>query len=164
MLRPPKRPRGEEPARNEADRVGPGSAPHLDTLSTLPLELLDEIVSYFPTIPFNEIMISHLRQSPGPVMPVVYRERFDALRVLSQTSKRLRGIYFKDAWTGFEACTIRDDSEARGSFFRQLGFRLEKRCNGLLQCTHLLPLVQCVRAFWLSPPDLIPSSLSLPES
>lgn len=114
------------------------------SLNTLPNELLDELMLYFPTIPVHEVMMAHGRGSPGPVLHAKYRERFDALRVLSQTCKRLRTLYFVEAWTRFEACTIRDDSERTGPFFRQLGIRLEKKCNGLMKCAHVLPLVQYV--------------------
>lgn len=114
------------------------------SLDTLPNELLEELMVYFPTIPVHEVMMAHGRGCPGPVLQAKYRERFDALRVLSQTCKRLRGLYFVEAWTKFEACTIRDDSERAGQFFRQLGKRLEKKCSGLIKCMHVLPLVQYV--------------------
>lgn len=114
------------------------------SLNTLPNELLDELMLYFPTIPIHEVMMAHRRRSPGPVLHAKYRERFDALRVLSQTCRRLRGLYFVQAWTRFEACTISDNSQRTGPFFRQLGIRLEKKCSGLIKCIHVLPFVRYV--------------------
>jgi hypothetical protein len=114
------------------------------SLASLPIELLFEILSYFPSIPWSEILTAHLRKYPAPVVPAVYRQLFDVLRTLSQTCKGLRSILLPLAFKRIEACTIQDDSETAGKFFRQLGKRLERKSKGLVQCEHLLPCVQYV--------------------
>lgn len=98
-----------------------------------PSELLLEIVSHF-----TEISIEEICKNPR-TLPVHYRERFGALRTLSQTCKELRTICLPLAWERLEACT---NSGPDASFFKVAGELLERKCNGLLKSKHLLPHVR----------------------
>jgi len=98
-----------------------------------------EILSYFPSIPFFEILSARVRHNP--LVPAVYRQRFDVLRTFSQTCKNWRAIFIPLAFERIEAC-IADDSETAGSFYRQVGQRLEGESRGLIKCIHLWPHVQ----------------------
>ncbi|KAF7974252.1 hypothetical protein HWV62_13152 [Athelia sp. TMB] len=66
----------------------------------LPSELLLEIASNF-----TEISVIEVRRNP-PSLPDHYRQRFNALRALSQTCKELRSVCLPLAWERLEACTV----------------------------------------------------------
>ena len=104
-------------------------------LATVPSELLLEIVSYFP-----EISLEHILDSLQ-TLPVEYRERFAALRALSQTCKELRSVVLPLAWNHLEACTTAGHPT---QFFKEVGNSLVRKCKGLLESKHLLPHVRCV--------------------
>jgi len=48
------------------------------------------------------------------------------------------------AWERLEVYTTAADRQ--NMFFKEVGNNLERKCNGLMQSTHLLPYVQCVLA------------------
>lgn len=102
-------------------------------LTTLPSELLLEIVSHFPEIEIEIIL--DCRQS----LPVDFRERFTALRALSQTCKELRSVVLPLAWERLEACTTAGNAT---QFYKECGMNLERKCKGLLDSQHLLQLVR----------------------
>lgn len=104
-------------------------------LVALPSELFLEIVDYFPEIDVPIILES--RQT----LPVEFRERFAALRALSQTCKELRSIVLPLAWERLEACTTAGNPTA---FYREVGTTLERKCIGLMQSDHLRPHVRSV--------------------
>jgi hypothetical protein len=109
-----------------------------ETITDLPSELLLEIVSHFPTISIDEIIVN------PRILPAIYRERFASLRALSQTCKELREVCLPLAWERLEACTTATDRQ--DMFFKEVGNNLERKCNGLMQSKHLLPYVRCVIA------------------
>jgi hypothetical protein len=134
MLRPSKRAKGSD---ETAQSSSSAQVTH-ETITDLPSELLLEIVSHFPTILIDEIIAN------PRILPVAYRERFASLRALSQTCRELREVCLPLAWERLEACTTADNRQSM--FFKEVGNNLERKCNGLMQSTHLLPHVRCVIA------------------
>lgn len=105
------------------------------SLIILPSELLLEVVSYFPDIDID--IIQDCRQT----LPASFRERFNALRALSQTCRELRSVVLPLAWERLEACTTAGHPT---QFFKECGKTLERKCKGLLESDHLLPHVRYV--------------------
>lgn len=68
----------------------------------MPLELLLEIMSYFPAVP-----VPTSRRFNTPVLPPSVFERWDTLRALSQTCRLWRSIFYPMVWERMEACAIR---------------------------------------------------------
>ena len=104
----------------------------------LPSELLLEIVSNFA-----EISVAEIRRNP-PLLLDHYRQRFAALRALSQTCKELRSVCLPLAWERLEACTVAGPESV---FFRDIGEHLWRKCNGLINSKHILPFVRCADWF-----------------
>ncbi|KAK0200096.1 hypothetical protein DFS33DRAFT_217786 [Desarmillaria ectypa] len=70
-------------------------------LPSLPIELLLEIFSYWPSIPIS------WPESPA-LFPNIYLERSHTIRALTQTCTSLRAILLPLAWQNLEACASRD--------------------------------------------------------
>lgn len=101
-------------------------------ISALPSNLLLEISHYFLVITVPDILANPTNLS------VDYRERFYALKALSQTCKRLRIVCLPLAWERLEACTAHGGTQ----FFKEVGIMLERKSSGMLKCDHLLSLVR----------------------
>ncbi|KAF9444616.1 hypothetical protein P691DRAFT_807122 [Macrolepiota fuliginosa MF-IS2] len=71
-------------------------------LIELPVELLLEIMLYFPAV-----HIPTSRRFNTPVLPPSIFERWDALRALSQTCQLWRTIFYPMLWERMEACAVR---------------------------------------------------------
>lgn len=104
-------------------------------LITLPSEILLEIASYFPELSTAEIL------DDLHALPTDSRQRFAALRSLSQTCKDLRAVVLPLAWERLEACTA--DAFTEKPAKQQVGSTLKRKCKGLLQSSHLIPYVRC---------------------
>jgi len=79
----------------------------------LPLELLMEIISHFKCLPVPITSRSYV--TPRGIsyrLPSQYLERTDALRLLSQTCKLWRNIFFPLLWERLEACLSHSSSGA----------------------------------------------------
>lgn len=73
----------------------------------MPLELWDEILSYFPTMP-----VPYLRpMRANPVVSPRALDRADILKALSQTCRCLRAMYLRQFWERFEVCAIRTQKD-----------------------------------------------------
>jgi hypothetical protein len=107
-------------------------------LARLPPELLDEILSYLRVMPltfYYDVSPTH-----AAYPPLTYRERFDALRALAQTSRALREVALPLQWARFEAAWV---PEARqGTWYKYVTMELERKANGMQAHPDLVPLVQ----------------------
>jgi hypothetical protein len=117
------------------------------SLSDLPTELMLDILDYIcPSIKESEILQNHL------VFPSERRERFHALRALSQTCQAWRSRFLSLLWHRLEVCTITSGS-AESTYMEQIGPALFTKSNGLLESAYLWSYVQYVYLF-LSRSDL----------
>jgi hypothetical protein len=73
------------------------------TFVEMPVELLCEIMSYFPAL-----AVPTSRQFYTPVLPPSVFERWDVLRALSQTCRLWRSIFYPMLWERMEACAVRN--------------------------------------------------------
>lgn len=133
MSRPNKRAKSSADVESSSSAVIRPISQERKGLVTVPSEILLEIVSHFP-----EISLEHILDCLQ-TLPVEYRERFAALRALSQTCKELRSVVLPLAWDHLEACTTAGHPS---QFFKDVGNSLERKCKGLLASKHLLPHVR----------------------
>ncbi|KAG8785220.1 hypothetical protein FRC12_017832, partial [Ceratobasidium sp. 428] len=108
--------------------------------ANLPPELLSKIVADLP-----EILVDDILMNPtyiGEKVPAGdYKARFKVLRALSQTCYHLRDFYLPLLWERFEVCMI---SSGGGSWYRELGQKMERTSEGMLKSKHLWPYVRIV--------------------
>ncbi|KAG8720875.1 hypothetical protein FRC09_008842 [Ceratobasidium sp. 395] len=108
--------------------------------ANLPPELLSKIVADFP-----EILVDDILMNPtyiGEKVPAGdYKARFAVLRALSQTCYHLRDFYLPLLWERFEVCMI---SSGGGSWYREIGQKMERTSEGMLRSEHLWPYVRIV--------------------
>jgi hypothetical protein len=90
---------------NEATKVVPISGDNGKCgFVEMPAEVLLEIMSYFPAVP-----VPTSRQcSDTPVLPPSIFERWDILRVLSQTCRLWRSTFYPMLRERMEACAVRE--------------------------------------------------------
>lgn len=91
------------------------------------MELTTEILSYFPAIDAHT-GIRH--GEDDPVLPVVYLQRPDILRALSQTCAAYRRVFLPLAWENLDVCV---GPRVKSAFFKHAGETLERKSNGLLE-------------------------------
>jgi hypothetical protein len=109
----------------------------------LPLELLMEIISYFECLPVP--MIASRSTAPYIIGyssgPSRYLERTDALRLLSQTCKLWRHIFFPLLWERLEPCLTHSES---GAWYKVYGESLIRKSSLVCETPHIALHVRCV--------------------
>ncbi|KAJ3554440.1 hypothetical protein NP233_g12424 [Leucocoprinus birnbaumii] len=90
----------------------------------MPLELLFEVMSYFPAV-----QVPTSRRYNIPLLPPSVFERQDALRALSQTCKLWRTIFYPMLWERMEACAVRNLKLSAQSNSRNAELDLQKEID-----------------------------------
>ena len=94
--------------------------------ATIPQELFDEIVSYFPP----PLPISYNSNDMFPRPPrLKYAEREVILRSLSQTCKDLRRMAFPLLWKRIDMCWVPEDE--RGHWYKYVMQELKRKASGV---------------------------------
>jgi hypothetical protein len=135
--------------------------PSLDPqILELPAELWLEIICYFPAVPIPTRRTTH-----NPVLPPSALDRSDVLKVLSQTCRALRNIFFEQAWERLEVCAVRVEkskgqSHSRdysveglnygrdqipGSWYLGVSRTVQAKCEGLSRHPEYAALIRQVR-------------------
>lgn len=110
-------------------RVGANGANASRTVFQLPDETFLEILSYFPVVSFR-YKFSGPRSVWGQTfLPVIYAERLNALRAVTQTCRTLRRKFLSWLWERVEACVAPE----RAAWYISLGNALESKCHILLK-------------------------------
>lgn len=104
----------------------------------LPNELISQILSYFP-----EIKMEHILMNPTSVGSIKnapnFFVRFEALRALSQLCRSSRQIFLPLLWERFQVCLT---TNTGGQWYRNLGKAMQRRSKGMLKSQHLWPYVR----------------------
>ena len=107
----------------------------------LPIELLMEILSYFPRAPIEVPRYGVYFYNTPPASSLEYT---DLLRALSQTCRRWRSIFLPLLWECLEVCTTRSQKPA---WYLWLARSLEKKSKGLAQSPQHAAHVRCAPVF-----------------
>jgi hypothetical protein len=107
----------------------------------LPVELLMEILSYFPGAPVEAPRYGIYFDS---TLASSSLERTDLLRVLSQTCQQWRLIFLPLLWECVEVCTTRSQKPA---WYLWLARSLERKSKGLAQNPQHAAHVRCAPVF-----------------
>jgi hypothetical protein len=110
----------------------------------LPLELLMEIISYFETLPVLTTAGSRIYVTLHGIdyfHPSRYLERINTLRLLSQTCKLWRNIFFPLLWERLEACLPHSSS---GAWYKVYGESLIRKSSFVCENPEVASHVRCV--------------------
>jgi len=104
---------------------------------SIPMELTTEILSHFPEIDAH----TRIRSGYDPVLPIVYLQRPNILRALSQTCVAFRRVFLPLAWENLDVCV---GPRVQCAFFKHAGVTLKRKSDGLLENKDLAKYVGCV--------------------
>lgn len=90
---------------------------------SLPVELRDEILDYYPKITF-------FTETPhnDPVLPEKYKIRRNVLRALSQLCVAYRRVFFPAFWESLDVCFLTGETL---HFYRDVSNAIERHCDGI---------------------------------
>jgi hypothetical protein len=120
-------------------------------LADLPVELLLEIISYFPhqTACKEEILRTMIGPEgcyiPWKVLEYDYFARPETLRALSQTNRKLRSVFLGVLWEDLDACAIRYRPTTNKSWetsWKEIARVMEGSFQGVLDNRELLGYVR----------------------
>ena len=111
------------------------------SLERIPDDVLDEILSYLPTLNDRQVLFGH-RVIP-PVIPSSALVRTPTLRALSQASRLLRLRCLAMAWQSVELCGA-SIPKYNVTFTEAIGRATKVAVRVLKTCPHLWPLIQFV--------------------
>ena len=96
-------------------------------LLSLPVELVTEILDYFPTIgPYTAV-----NHGSVPLLPGIFLVRVDILRALSQVCIDYRRSFLPLLWESLNICFERRTKGLTNAFYKHLGDTLVRKCDGL---------------------------------
>jgi len=124
---------------SESEQVQPTNG--RQKLPDLPVELLLEVISYFPVVPVPALL--------APCMSILAPEaldRADAVQSLSQTCHRLRNIFLPVLWESLDTWAVRYPS----SWYLSVARKLEKQSNMLVKNKDLAAYVRRVLCLVMS--------------
>ncbi|KAF8646023.1 hypothetical protein AX16_007448 [Volvariella volvacea WC 439] len=143
---------GIEAQEPSSSKTAPAGAPvqQSSKIFDLPVELFNEILSYFPEIPIPTTTIYYT-----PLLSPVTLERSDALRALSQTCRSFREVLLPLLWQRLDASAIRFTTTAQDAdtfrrheiptnWYLGISQALERKSLGLLQNPQFAAHVQLV--------------------
>ncbi|KAF9532112.1 hypothetical protein CPB83DRAFT_848367 [Crepidotus variabilis] len=116
-------------------------------LLCLPYELWGEIFSSLNGIDTFTQAPRHWSYLDYPVLPVLYLEKTDVLRILCQVSVAYRRNFLPFLWYSLSACcAARPGPDVKPMmFFRHVAETLVSKCEGLSRNPELAALVRCVQ-------------------
>lgn len=133
----PKRPRSS--TKNE-DAVEIYKGP---SLLNLPTELILHIASSYPRIEHHSLNLNDYRDKLHDDDDILYFERRDALKALSQTCKTLRNLLLPQLWECFEVAYCPKNLKSYDTV-AYLAEKLERFSMGLVENPELASHVRCV--------------------
>ena len=91
------------------------------------MKLTTEILSHFPAI---DAHTGIWYGQDEPVLPILYLQRPDILRALSQTCIAFRRVFLPLAWENLDVCV---GPRVKCAFFKHAGKTLKSKSDGLLE-------------------------------
>ena len=115
---------------SDADDYLTSSHVEVPKLASIPPELFDEIITYYPVLPLNW----HYDTSPTGFPDLMYLERYTVLRALADTCKALRVVSLPRLWSRLDACLVPE--RARGTWYKYVMQELKRKAPGVCRAQY----------------------------